>query len=286
MAAKLISKFFKKDVQTDPISNIADCSFECESCTSKFPSSIKIDEGSTLTNSTNPFEAHIVVSTGKKDWQHDATDTDGTIENEVNSWASSQKVVQGNIKVSVSSLPNEDEDFNSFLILPYFIWVKNCPVEKVKEVLSQLFPELLKINDEEKELPKSITNMFKFDIKIVPDINKAYLFLCSHKTRDKRCGVTAPIMKREFDSYLRELDLLRDFGDDRKGGVEVVFINHVGGHKFAANLLIYLKTGEMVWYARTSPANCRPIIDQTVLGGAKVWPDHVRLFQKFNHVNW
>ena len=52
------------------------------------------------------------------------------------------------------------------------------------------------------------------------------------------------IMKREIDNYLQELDLIRNFGDYRPNGIQTEFINHIGGHKYAANVIIYLKTGE------------------------------------------
>jgi hypothetical protein len=42
---------------------------------------------------------------------------------------------------------------------------------------------------------------------------------------------------------LRPLGLLRDLHDERPGGVGIYFINHVGGHKFAANVIIYRRAG-------------------------------------------
>ncbi|GMF06184.1 unnamed protein product [[Candida] boidinii] len=114
----------------------------------------------------------------------------------------------------------------------------------------------------------------------------AYVMLCSHKTRDKRCGITAPIMKKEFDLHLRELDLYRDISDNRPKGVNVIFINHVGGHKFSANVLINLRSGEDIWYAKCSPLNVKPIIDETILNHGKVFPEYVRIVQKYNPINW
>jgi len=36
---------------------------------------------------------------------------------------------------------------------------------------------------------------------------------------------------------------MRDLHDDRPGGVGIYFINHVGGHKFSANVIIYRRAG-------------------------------------------
>lgn len=69
------------------------------------------------------------------------------------------------------------------------------------------------------------------------------ILLCSHKTRDARCGQSAPLLRREFERHLRPLGLYRDLHDERPGGCAIYFINHVGGHKYAANVLIYRRVG-------------------------------------------
>ena len=80
------------------------------------------------------------------------------------------------------------------------------------------------------------------------------ILLCSHKRRDARCGISAPIIAREFERHLRPLGLHRDLNDTRPGGVGLYFINHVGGHKYSANVLIYRKEDGMgVWLARVAP---------------------------------
>ena len=124
-------------------------------------------------------------------------------------------------------------------------------------------------------------------VKIEVDSNQSYVFFCSHKSRDKRCGVTAPIMKKEMDIYLRDLGLYRDVGDNTPGGVKVAFINHIGGHKYAANVIIYLrKSGKNIWLARCKPNNVRPIVDECIVNDGKVWPEKIRLIQKFDSIEW
>ena len=72
----------------------------------------------------------------------------------------------------------------------------------------------------------------------------AYLILlCSQKTRDARCGQSAPLLRREFERHLRPLGLYRDIHDERPGGVGIYFISHVGGHKYAANVMVYRRSG-------------------------------------------
>ena len=63
--------------------------------------------------------------------------------------------------------------------------------------------------------------------------------MCSQKTRDARCGQSAPLLRREFERLLRPVGLYRDLHDERPGGVGIYFISHVGGHKFSANVMVY-----------------------------------------------
>jgi hypothetical protein len=70
------------------------------------------------------------------------------------------------------------------------------------------------------------------------------ILLCSQKTRDARCGQSAPLLRKEFERHLRPLGLYRDLDDERPGGVGIYFISHVGGHKYSANVMIY-RRGEV-----------------------------------------
>lgn len=117
--------------------------------------------------------------------------------------------------------------------------------------------------------------------------HRAIILMCSHGTRDWRCGKSAPILKREFERHLRPLGLYRDSSDDRPGGVGIYFINHVGGHKYSANVFVYRRQGRSdssadnvlsdeavqgIWLARVRPEDCENIIKFTILQGKLVKP--------------
>lgn len=76
-------------------------------------------------------------------------------------------------------------------------------------------------------------------LKARPCPHKYLILLCSQKTRDARCGQSAPLLRKEFERHLAPLGLCRDLHDERPGGVGIYFISHVGGHKFSANVMIY-----------------------------------------------
>lgn len=97
------------------------------------------------------------------------------------------------------------------------------------------------------------------------------ILLCSQRTRDIRCGQSAPLLRRELERHLRPLGLYRDLYDTRPGGVGIYFISHVGGHKYSANVLVYRKeAGQGIWLARIRPEDCEGIVKFTVLQGKVV----------------
>lgn len=300
---------FRKLVNTEALVkskgfDVSECAEECSGCPTKYPSSVKIEYDGALWDLTKPYGLHLVVTTGKTDWPHDACLTSHTVAHQVLKWADSAKLTglgsesdpSNTIKVSTSSIfllnheKSSDYDTNKIadiLILPLFVWIRDVHESNAKEVLSKVIPDLVEAHVSGSKDPFKKEYPEFPEIKVVPDPLKAHVFLCSHRTRDKRCGVTAPIMKKEMDIHLRDLGLLRDFGEERPGGVHVSFINHVGGHKYSANVIIYLKeSGKNIWLARCTPPNAVPIIDECIVNDGKVWPDKVRILQKFKPVDW
>ncbi|MCJ1234542.1 hypothetical protein MMC14_002503 [Varicellaria rhodocarpa] len=143
-------------------------------------------------------------------------------------------------------------------------------------------------------LPDILPTTHPFSTRPCP--HSALILLCSQKTRDARCGQSAPLLRREFERHLRPLGLYRDLNDERTNGVGIYFINHVGGHKFAANVIIYRKASmtlegrppagatvqekeaveqvdQCIWLARVRPEDCENIVKQTVLKGKLVKPE-------------
>lgn len=80
-----------------------------------------------------------------------------------------------------------------------------------------------------------------------PCPHSAVILLCSQRTRDVRCGQSAPLLRKEFERHLRPLGLFRELDDERPGGVGIYFVSHVGGHKYAANVIVYRRR-DFTWY--------------------------------------
>lgn len=280
----------------------SECSQECDGCTAKYPSSLSFqdDDKGSLYGSTKPFGMNIIVPTNRNDWAHDAVGVSHTLAHAVDKWTSGVEFPglgeSTRIKVNVSSLSTPSFSTNpeyvegkrgDLLLFPFFVWVRNVTIENCGSVLDKVVPDVIRYRDEGlAEFPETTYPEFP-DVTVMPDLSASYVFLCSHKTRDKRCGITAPIMKKEMDIHLRELGLIRDFSDTRPGGVHVAYVNHIGGHKYAANVIIYLrKSGKNIWLARCQPPNAVPIIDECIVNDGKVWPEKVRQVQKYKPIDW
>jgi hypothetical protein len=58
-----------------------------------------------------------------------------------------------------------------------------------------------------------------------------HVFICGHGSRDKRCGTCGPPLKETFSEELSKLGL--------KDQVFVRLCSHIGGHKYAGNVIIF-----------------------------------------------
>ncbi|KAK0664780.1 Actin patches distal protein 1 [Lasiodiplodia hormozganensis] len=258
--------------KTNPAVDGEECLRDCESCTIKYPRKWSIDENEDMYGHVKGWSTHMVVATGKTDWVRDVADEKGSIMEAVDKCG--VKPSNGKMMLSASDMPvpNEHtspgtETATTVLLLPSFQIFDNVTPSLVPALI-QNYVNLSPTNmtplihsDPPQQRPASSHSgkshkSHKFHhhhnshpapdpSTLIPrDCPHDYLImLCSHKTRDARCGQSAPLLRREFERHLRPLGLYRDLHDERPGGCAIYFINHVGGHKFAANVLIYRRVG-------------------------------------------
>ncbi|KAF5098824.1 hypothetical protein D0Z00_001883 [Geotrichum galactomycetum] len=310
----LLSKFIGRESEANKCANeiaekftVASCSpSDCESCSvsEKYPASLSIDTETPLWGTVKAFGTHLLCATGKTDWVHSVTDEKGTLAYALDNNSKKWKLnADAKYQISNSSLSPPEEYFehegsddtkpSRLLILPKFVYIDNVTpqtvADNIKPVLSA-FDAAEKPTDQTiPELSKSLLSNIELPAdsiaKVIASNDLAYVLLCSHRTRDKRCAVTANILKKKFDSELQGLDLYRDPSDDRPGGVKVLCISHVGGHKYAANVIIYTKSGQAIWLARVRPDHVRKIIQHCILKG-EVFPELLRAAFNSNPISW
>lgn len=101
------------------------------------------------------------------------------------------------------------------------------------------------------------------------------VLICGHGGRDQRCGITGPILKEQFNRIMarnsEKTDLFSEWTTE--------LISHIGGHKFAGNVIIYFPqssadgwethplAGMGVWYGRVEPKHVDGIVSETILRG-------------------
>ena len=95
-------------------------------------------------------------------------------------------------------------------------------------------------------------------------IKEQWVFICGHKLRDNRCGIIAPILREQFEAVFEK----RGMKD-----IEIDLISHVGGHKFAGNIIIET-THDVgaVWYGRVFPEHVDNIVYTTLIKGEILKP--------------
>lgn len=134
----------------------------------------------------------------------------------------------------------------------------------------------------------------------VRDVHDILVLICGHGDRDMRCGVMGPVLKDEFEAQLprQGVEVLRGpvkmhIENDLEaiaGTIEtpaltarVGLISHIGGHKFAGNVIIYLPptmkasdgtrhplAGHGIWYGRVEPKHVQGVISETIVKGTVI----------------
>lgn len=132
----------------------------------------------------------------------------------------------------------------------------------------------------------------------VQDVDDILVLVCGHRGRDGRCGVLGPVIEEEFNKALPREGVEVLYGpvslsQQSDGSTELIegtksrittartgVISHIGGHKFASNVIIYIPkktrtvTGEAhplagcgIWYGRVEPRHVEGIVTRTILRG-------------------
>ncbi|EER37773.1 conserved hypothetical protein [Histoplasma capsulatum H143] len=63
----------------DPEVDGPDCDKDCADCTTKFPSRFKINSDRELYGSIKPYTKHVIVATGKTDWEQRVENERGSL---------------------------------------------------------------------------------------------------------------------------------------------------------------------------------------------------------------
>ncbi|KAN0071330.1 Sucrase/ferredoxin-like domain containing protein [Elaphomyces granulatus] len=297
----------------DPAVDGQDCDRDCASCTIHYPARFDVEESDKLYGQVKGWSTHLLVATGKSDWVRDVADEKGSLMEAI--VKRGIEPTNGTLKLSASNMPIPEEyrqqkigsQPTTVLLLPAFTIVEHVTPALAADLIKYFVNPAVTTTTPLPSIPTVPTAnpdiLSLTPLRARPCPHAAVILLCSQRTRDARCGLSAPLLRREFERHLRIHGLYRDMNDERPGGVGIYFISHVGGHKYSANVMVYRrrdfdwykpkgsgaeeKPGEEVeeitdqeaegatqgiWLARVRPEDCEGIVKFTILQGKVVKP--------------
>ncbi|KAI8375240.1 Sucrase/ferredoxin-like-domain-containing protein [Blakeslea trispora] len=242
-----------------------DCTGCADPCTEhkEFPSYLHIEKDFPILGSVKPYSRHILIATGLTDWPKHIDDEDNSLAQALFGAIRQNKQTPWKNLITNASLTSQFSDVPEgcdVLIFPDNIIVSNVTNASMDSFF-QLFVAAPLPQQQSVDWNALMQDSRIGQMKIQTNPYKNLMLLCSHRKRDKRCGVTAPILAQEIDRVLREKDLSEE-------DVSVIMVSHIGGHKIAGNVICYINEGTRgVWYGRVKTCHCRSIIEETILNG-------------------
>jgi (2Fe-2S) ferredoxin len=145
-----------------------------------------------------------------------------------------------------------------------------------------VFPDMVKFrlqpSDDVTSFAKSALHASTEDTLSGEPITGSHVFICTHNSRDARCGYCGPLLVAAFKEAVKE-----------RGLTDIVHVrgcSHTGGHKYAGNVIIYREQDGKVegdWYGYVSPADVPTLLDQHIQQGSiveKLWRGRMGLTEE------
>ena len=181
-----------------------------------------------------------------------------------------------NVLITASSLPaTETPNSTTAFLFPSFRRIKAIPHTAASfsnfATAYLKAPKLHPMHDGLSASQKAALTRDESKAALLPHpepITKPTILICGHGGRDQRCGILGPILQSSFRAELA------------RRGIEahVAQISHIGGHKYAGNVIIYLPPslegnalkGSGIWYGRVGPEQVEGVVEETVVKGRVV----------------
>ncbi|XP_018477391.2 uncharacterized protein LOC108848503 isoform X1 [Raphanus sativus] len=131
-----------------------------------------------------------------------------------------------------------------------------------------IFPEMIrykaiKETDVDAFVEDVLVNGKPWTSGVQEELSGSFVFVCAHGSRDKRCGVCGPALMEKFEQEIGSRGL--------SGKVFVKPCSHIGGHKYAGNLIVFSpdSAGNVSghWYGYVTPDDVPAMLDQHIAKG-------------------
>ncbi|KMP02178.1 FMI1 protein [Coccidioides immitis RMSCC 3703] len=276
----------------------------------EMPKGLDIDHSQDLNGTMVAHSQQVVIATGQTDWrsriEEDGQDQGwGLLANGLKRLVSRggkysdpyNGVLITNSSFTPQCDPASETKTASAFLFPSFRYIPKVPIdEDGLERFTKAFLLPLEVHQAHNILPAEKREVMKRNTELqlsFPDAvelkHSPTIFICGHGNRDRRCGIMGPLLQAEFRRVLQHEGF--SVSVDKVDGVRhanVELISHIGGHKYAGNVIIYLPSsinsasdlphplaGKGVWYGRVEPKHVEGIVKETILKG-RVVRDHFR----------
>ncbi|KAL7625384.1 Altered inheritance of mitochondria protein 32 [Parahypoxylon ruwenzoriense] len=283
-----------------------------------------IDKSANLNGLMAAYAQQVLICTGKDDWtsrieEENSGDNLAADLKELIGRGGMYSDPYHNISIVNSSFPSAvpgrpEVQTTSVYLLPSFKYVPFLPrvsFDSVQALVKgYLLPEKLHpMHDglspihKDRLLRKEEYQQALYGVRDAEDV---LVLICGHGNRDKRCGIYGPVLQAEFERQLPRAGVQVLEGPvvdesvappqipgattevEAPRAARVGQISHIGGHKYAGNVIIYIPprfknsagnphplAGYGIWYGRIDPKHVEGVIKETILNG-NVIADHFR----------
>ncbi|GMH15009.1 hypothetical protein Nepgr_016850 [Nepenthes gracilis] len=185
-------------------------------------------------------------------------------------------------KLLFSALKSRKDDMKVKTRLTVCGGCKSCDGNECSDGDIFIFPELIKYRG----LKDSNVDAFVDEVLVKgqpwasgvqEELTGAFVFVCAHASRDKRCGICGPVLIERFEEEIQSRGL--------ENQVFVSACSHIGGHKYAGNVIIFgtnsdgKVTGD--WYGYVTPNDVPDLLDVHIGKGGiieRIWRGQMGLY--------
>ncbi|RDW94316.1 hypothetical protein BP5796_00079 [Coleophoma crateriformis] len=309
----------KRTLSTPPFPTVPQCPSPTCACaaTPELPAGLPIEHNKPLNGTMAAYAEQVLVCTGKDDWlsrieDENSGDNLAADIKELMGRGGTYSDPYHNVSTLNSSFPStapppnrSEVQTNSVYLLPSFKYVPFLPRVSFDSVQALVRGYLLPTSlnrahdalspiHRDRLLRSTEIQSLLFGVQDVKDI---LVLICGHGGRDARCGIFGPVLRTEFEHVLtrnnfnvlkgpvavenNKAEMIEGPSSTKTTGTaRVGLISHIGGHKFAGNVIVYippgsrLTTGEAhplagcgIWYGLIEPKHVDGIVQETVLQG-------------------
>ncbi|KXT17965.1 hypothetical protein AC579_9589 [Pseudocercospora musae] len=271
------------------------------------PSGLNIERESNLNGSMASYAEQVLICTGKKDWKSRIEDEeDAVLVRQLKAYLTRggkhadpyHNVLLTNVSFPSGSrnssiAPGKDSGEStigspaSAFLFPSFIYLPSIPTDPSSvEAFIKAFILPKKLHNTYDRLTQEQQNILLRQPQLQSQftgsrpVDEILVLICGHGGRDERCGKLGPILQAEFEEKLGRQNI-RILGNDqypigdgkaRTPSARVGLISHIGGHKWAGNVILYIPptlynnalAGKGIWYGRVSTENVEGIVAKTI----------------------